>query len=156
VLDVLDGMAPAAAIRSNAELGIDYLPIWSSQVDPLVLMADGRTRDLLEAMRSRYDCIVIDGAPSIGNAEARVLAALADHVILTLKWGATELDKAQAAMRDISSARPAGGPAAVSAVLTQVDLRRYAAYGPGPSADRDGDGPARWRPAVADRSGAAT
>lgn len=152
VPEVLQGMAPTEAIRSNQEFGIDYLPLSCRQLDPVLLMADKRVRELLDEMRSRYDCIVIDGPPLIGNAEARVLVALADHVILALKWGSTELDTAQAAMREI---RKAGEPASVGVVLTQVDLRRHAAHGSAPGADPGAGDPVRWHPAAPpDRSGA--
>ncbi|MBV1797533.1 polysaccharide biosynthesis tyrosine autokinase [Siccirubricoccus sp. G192] len=158
VLEVLQGTPPAEAIRSNSEFGIDYLPLSRGQVDPLLLTADERLRELLNTMRGRYDCIVIDGTPLIGNAEAQVLAALADHVILALKWGATELDTVQAAMREIRKAGHLGGePVALSAVLTQVDLRRHATYGSMPSADPGAGDPARRYPTASpDRSSAGT
>ncbi|MGG5887546.1 GumC family protein [Falsiroseomonas sp. HC035] len=128
-LEVLKGVPAETAIHRNGEFGIDYLPLSAGPVDPLLLMADEGMRALLEALRRRYDCIVIDGAPLLGNPEARVLVALADHVILTLRWGWTEVETARAAMREIRKvAHPASRSASVSSVLTEVDLRLYATY----------------------------
>jgi uncharacterized protein involved in exopolysaccharide biosynthesis len=128
-LEVLKGMPAETAIRRNGEFGIDYLPLSAGPVDPLLLMADEGMRALLDGLRRRYDCIVIDGAPLLGNPEARVLVALADHVILTLRWGSTEIETARAAMREIRKvSHPAGRTASVSSVLTEVDLRLYATY----------------------------
>lgn len=137
-LDVLQGAPPEDAIRTNADLQIDYLPLPAGKVDPLLLMANWRMRVVLEEMRRRYDCVVISGAPLIGNPEARTLVALADHVILTLKWGSTDLDTARAAMREIRKAHDrADGNVSVSSVLTQVDLRLHAIY----RSDFNGDEP---------------
>ncbi|MGG5817787.1 GumC family protein [Falsiroseomonas sp. HW251] len=136
VLEVLQGMPAEAAIRTSPEIGIDYLSLTPAAADPLLLIADESLRTLLAEMRRRYDCVVIDGAPLIGNPETRVLVALADHVLLALKWGSTRLDTARAALREIPKALERDGDATpVSAVLMQVDLRRYAIDAAAPGGD---------------------
>ena len=138
-MDVLRGVPLAEAVRRNDEFGIDYLSLASAQVDPLLLMADEKIHALLDEMRERYGCVVIDGGALLGNPEVRVLVALADHVILTLKWGSTDLDTARTAVNELVRARhPAADDASVSSVLTQVEPRLYPSYANWPDEDRPG------------------
>jgi hypothetical protein len=71
-----------------------------------------------------------------------VLVALADHVILTLKWGSTDLDTARTAVNELVRARHGvGDDASVSSVLTQVEPRLYPSYANWPDEDRPGRRP---------------
>jgi Mrp family chromosome partitioning ATPase len=54
-------------------------------------------RSLLDALRARYDVIVLDNAPVMPIADARVLAAQADAVLLVARWGRTPASIVRAA-----------------------------------------------------------
>jgi Mrp family chromosome partitioning ATPase len=138
-LDVLRGVPLSDAVRRKDEFGIDYLPLAAARLDPLLLMADEGIHALLDEMRRRYDCVVIDGGALLGNPEVRVLVALADHVILALKWGSTDLDTARTAVNELVRARCAAeDDATVSSVLTQVEPRLYPSYADWPDEHRAG------------------
>jgi Mrp family chromosome partitioning ATPase/capsular polysaccharide biosynthesis protein len=126
----LDDRSAAEAVRHIPGLGLDYLSAQGCPGDPLRPFAGGHIPGLLRRLRDSYDCIVIDGPPLLGAAEARLLAAMADEVLLAVKWGSTRRDMAQEAaalLRDLGLIGDSGR-GSVGAVLTQVDLKKHAQY----------------------------
>jgi hypothetical protein len=85
---------------------------------------------LLRQLRDRYDCVVIDSPPLLAVAEARLLAAMADKVLLVVKWGSTRRDVARDASNLLRDPGLLGENCRelVGAVLTQVDLKKHAQY----------------------------
>ncbi|ABC22291.1 GumC family protein [Rhodospirillum rubrum] len=82
---------------------------------------------LLSEPASRYDRIIIDTAPVLAVADARIVAGVADQVIYLVRWGSTQ----QTAVRNgIKLLRDVRAPLA-GMVLSQVDVRRHAVYGYG-------------------------
>jgi len=74
--------------------------------------------------------VIIDAPPVLGAIEARLLASMANKLLLVVKWGSTKRELAQNAL---SQLRGSGrfsrdrGDLAV-AILTQVDLNKHARY----------------------------
>jgi Mrp family chromosome partitioning ATPase len=98
--------------------------------DPLRPFVSGHVPRLLGQLRDSYDCVVIDSPPLLAVAEARLLTAMADKVVLVVKWGSTRRAMARDAsnlLRDLGllSENRSGF---VGAVLTQIDLKKYAQY----------------------------
>jgi polysaccharide biosynthesis transport protein len=126
----LQTRSPAELIRHIADAGFDYLPMASCRVDPLVSFASEQMPGLVRQLRERYDCVIIDGPPLLGAAEARLLPAIADKLLLVVKWGSTRREVTQNALsllfnfgglnRDRSEL--------AMAIVTQVDLKRHARY----------------------------
>ena len=103
----------------------------------MLLLSGDHLARLLEKLRKKYDCIVIDSSPLLGNAEARLLASLVDKVLFVVKWGGTPVEVTQSAL---SVLRNPGGPEGdhiglVSAVITRVDLKKHSLYRYGDVAD---------------------
>ena len=85
--------------------------------------------ELLQELRRRYDFIILDTAPLLALADARLLAAKCDAVVLLCRWRKTPQDAVKSALRLLQTA---GAP--VSGVaLTRVDVRKQAAHGYGDS-----------------------
>jgi succinoglycan biosynthesis transport protein ExoP len=131
ILDLLlDNRLPAEVIRHVPELGLDYLPMNRCFVDPLVLFAGAQMPRLLHQLRENYDCLIIDGPPVHGSTATRLFAALADEILFVVKWGSTRREVAQNALNQLrspgSSAEQQRQP--VSALITQVDLKKHARY----------------------------
>jgi polysaccharide biosynthesis transport protein len=134
ILDLLlNNGPPAEIIQPIPELGLDYLPMNRRSVDPLALLAGAEMPRLLHQLRSSYDCVIIDSPPVLGCTETRLLAALADEILFVVKWGSTRREFAQNALNLLRS--PGSSPAeqlrSVSALITQVDLKKHARYGYG-------------------------
>jgi polysaccharide biosynthesis transport protein len=130
VLDVLQGQPLAEVIEHLPESGLDYLPLPGKPIDPLALLGNSRLPDLLRQLRESYDCVVIDSAPLVGAAEARLLVSTVDKVLFAVKWGSTPREVAQYAVNLLGGPAPDDrDPAAfASAIITQVDLKKHAEY----------------------------
>lgn len=80
---------------------------------------------LIEDLRRRFQVIVIDTAPLLGLADARIVASAADRVLLINRWKTTSIRAAEAATDILISA----GARISGVALTQVDIRSYASTG---------------------------
>lgn len=122
-------LPPEQSIQHIPELGLDYLPVQRHRVDPLLLAGEQMPR-LLRQVRDSYDCVIIDGPPLLGAAEARLLPAVADKVLFVVKWGETTREIAQSALRLLRDAGYLGRDSGdlPTAILTQVDVEQHARY----------------------------
>jgi Mrp family chromosome partitioning ATPase/capsular polysaccharide biosynthesis protein/thymidylate kinase len=128
--EAFDEQAAARAVQHVPGLNLDYLPAHGCPGELLRPFVDGHVSRLLQRLRDSYDCIIIDGPPLLGFAEARLLVALADTVLLAVKWGSTRGEVTQDAaslLREFARSGANGG-AAISAVLTQVDFKKHTQY----------------------------
>lgn len=80
--------------------------------------------DLLEPLKAGSDLIIID-SPPLFMADARVLAASVDAILVVLRPGVTHIDAANAAMEQIRRI----GTRVVGAVLNNVSANQIAAGG---------------------------
>ena len=130
ILDVLQGGPPAELIRAAPGLGIDYLPLSMESVDPVKILAADGVPKLLRQFEESYDCVVIDSVPLLSATEARLLASMVDEVFFAIKWGSTSREVAQNALELLRGAAfGRDNPrAAITAVITQVDLKMHARY----------------------------
>jgi receptor protein-tyrosine kinase len=78
-----------------------------------------RLRAILELLGKRYDMILLDAPPILSVADARVIAPLADSVILVLRAGVTHRESALEAYQRIQE----DGVALLGTVLTDYDMR---------------------------------
>jgi Mrp family chromosome partitioning ATPase len=127
---LLNNRSPGEVIRRIPELGFDYLPITHCPRDPLALFATNGLSELLCRLRGSYDCVLIDGPPLLGVTEARMLAAMADRVLIVVKWGRTRKELVSSAVHLLRNAgcydtQCMDVPAAV---VTQADLKQHAKY----------------------------
>jgi succinoglycan biosynthesis transport protein ExoP len=82
--------------------------------------------DIIEALSAEFDVIILDLPPLMGLADGRFLAALADAVVLAIKWNATP---SQAVSSAVGWLR-ADGSNVVGAMYTMVDAtsQSYGSY----------------------------
>ncbi len=110
--------------------GVHYLPLSHGKLTATDIFGSVAMDDLLDQLRKRYDFIILDTAPLLALADARILAAKCDAVILLCSWRKTSEDALKSAIRLL---RAAGAPLA-GISLTRVDVRKQAAHGYGDSA----------------------
>lgn len=109
------------SIRTSEKFGIDYLTVPQQQIDPLTILSHEDFPALLKQLRRIYDCILIDSAPVVEATETRLLAAMVDRVLFTVRWGVTEAGDALAAVQQLRASDPAQG-IPISVVVNQVKL----------------------------------
>jgi polysaccharide biosynthesis transport protein len=120
LIEVLTGSAGLdAAIVADHVKGLDLLPVADALDSAPDLFSGPGVEQLFNALRSRYDHIIIDTPPMLAVAEVRLLAALSDTVLLVIRWGKTPRQAVNAALARLEQDRTKVG----GAVLTMVDLQ---------------------------------
>jgi MinD-like ATPase involved in chromosome partitioning or flagellar assembly len=111
-------------------LGFDYLPLSSDSADPVAILAGERVPKILRQLDGSYDCVVIDSGPLLSATEARLLAPMVDKVLFAIKWGSTRGEVAQNALGLLQHSAFGRNDlrGSITAVITQVDLKRHASY----------------------------
>jgi polysaccharide biosynthesis transport protein len=92
--DPLDEVSLAAAVRATHIPNLYVMPAGRSRFNAASLLHSERLPELLRALRKQFDTILIDTPPMVNIPDARVLARLADGVILILRSARTTRDAA--------------------------------------------------------------
>ena len=123
-----NGITGEPAVHSVPGLELDLMDPRRDGADVLKVFATEHMSSLVNQFRYRYDCVIIDSAPLLAMAEARLIASLADQVVIAIKWASTRADIVQnaVAMLQAASEDPGGRTQNVSAVITQTDLKKHA------------------------------
>lgn len=82
---------------------------------------------LIMALRDKYDCIIIDSAPSLGLSDSKVLLEHSDSVLFVVRWNETPFETVTDAIKEMKDCNcPLAG-----VVLTQVNIKKHLRYGYG-------------------------
>ncbi|GGI67695.1 hypothetical protein GCM10007973_01100 [Polymorphobacter multimanifer] len=126
LLEVLAGTASLdEALVRDSQTDLSILGTMASANDGRDLLGVEALAALLAALRERFEFVVVDTAPVLGLADARVVASKADAVLFLARWRATSMRAADAALDLLigADARVAG------VALSLVDIRKYASTG---------------------------
>lgn len=89
-VSILTGDASLDDAIIHAEtLGADILMAEKSKVNAADLFSSSRFADLMKALRSRYDFIIIDTPPVLVVPDARVIGQHADAILYSVHWDKT-------------------------------------------------------------------
>ncbi|MBI5055557.1 MAG: polysaccharide biosynthesis tyrosine autokinase [Nitrospirae bacterium] len=83
----LEGLA-----RKSTRPGLDVITSGPMPPNPSELLNSLRMRELVEALSSSYDYVIIDSAPVLGISDSLILSALVESVILVVKSSNTPAD----------------------------------------------------------------
>ncbi len=120
--DVLAGLSGLDdVILKDGRSALDVLPVGTQTADALSLFLSPRLSTLLEALRGRYEVVILDVPPAFALAEARILARLADAALLCVRWGKTPSRVVQAAILMLREAHVN----LAGTALTRVNPRRH-------------------------------
>jgi capsular exopolysaccharide synthesis family protein len=87
---LLSSSAPLRkAVVANVAMGLDLLPAGEPYGKAAELCEGPVLAGLLQTLRESYECIVVDSPPVLETSEARVLATLADAVVIVLRLDAS-------------------------------------------------------------------
>ena len=107
--------------------GAYLLPQRAGEEREYDVIASRSMKELLAKLVKRFDLVVLDTAPVLPVADARAIAAMADTVLLVVRWRKTPGPAAQMAVDQLRRA----GAQLGGALLTLVDLRKQARAGAG-------------------------
>jgi Mrp family chromosome partitioning ATPase len=118
-------MTVAQALLKDEDTELYLLCSSGAPTDGRDLLTPDTVGSLLAELKANFDYVVIDTAPVLGVADARVVASKADAVLLLARWGETSLRAADTALDLLlgSSAKVYG------VAMTMVNIRKYASTG---------------------------
>ena len=120
--DFLRGTAAMDAIaREDPITGLTYIPAGKPGGDMLSLFLSGAMARLLDVARGQYDLILLDTPPVQAMSEARVAAAIADAVLLCVRWR----DTPRTVLRHAYDLLRETHANVIGTVLTRVDSRAH-------------------------------
>jgi capsular exopolysaccharide synthesis family protein len=112
------------AIQSTRFKGLQVLPCGYVPPNPAELLGSASMREIVQALRSCYDWVLIDTPPVLAMADTPVLCPLVDGVVLVVS---AEQSPRPAVLRSVDQVQGVGGKV-VGVVLNRVDLRRNSYY----------------------------
>jgi capsular exopolysaccharide synthesis family protein len=86
-----------------------------------------RMKELLTALHAAFDIVILDTPPVLPLADARMLASLADGVVMIARWRATSRRAVEAALGILAH----NGAEIMGVSLTMADLRKMSSEGYG-------------------------
>ena len=107
----------AVCIHHLKDLGIDVIPAGATLPNPLDLLSSRRFAEAMEALRGRYERIVLDSAPSQAVSDSLILSKECDAVVVVVRSKVSPLPLVQMAIKRL---RQVGAPL-IGAVLNQCD-----------------------------------
>jgi capsular exopolysaccharide synthesis family protein len=121
--DVLHG----GAILENCLHQCDGMPLWvlptgSPAVRPSGLSGIQYVKNILPALRARYDHVILDAPPVLPLADVNALNGLADMTVFVVRAGRTSQDIVKKGLDTLGESSDVAG-----IVLTQVEME-YAPY----------------------------
>jgi succinoglycan biosynthesis transport protein ExoP len=128
LLEVLNGTASLDDVLFfDPVSGAAFLPLSPGPPTTDDVFSGPKIDALLNALKSRFELVVVDTPPILAISDARILASKCDAVILLAQWRRTPIQAVKAALRllDAAGARVAG------LALSRIDMRQQARYGYG-------------------------
>ena len=130
LVEVVQGQAKLDdVIVVDEKSNLHFLPLAQGKLTADDVFGVDGMDELLQELRRRYDFIILDTAPLLALADARLLAAKCDAVVLLCRWRKTPQDAVKSALRLLQTA----GAAVSGVALTRVDVRKQSAHGYGDS-----------------------
>ncbi|MGG7565071.1 GumC family protein [Rhodovulum sp. DZ06] len=115
-----------AVLRDQAT-GLDVLLGEDTRTNAADVFSSQKFRTFIDAMRHRYDMVVIDTPPVMAVPDARVIAPLADAIIYCVHWNQTHRDLVRQGLTSFSQIKIR----VTGMALTQIDQKKMASYGYG-------------------------
>lgn len=111
-------------VIKDANSSVVILPCQKGSPSPGDIMNAGQMQELVGALRSAFDLVIIDSPPILPVNDAKVLARLADAVVFVVRWEKTPRDAVVSAIRSLRDIH-----ASIAGVaLSRADSKRFRYY----------------------------
>lgn len=100
------------------------VPVGSVPPNPFVFLESDRMRRLLQELAAQYDYVIVDGVPILLFADAAYLANFTDGVLLTVRYGRTDMKELQNAKNILETAKSS----IIGVVMNSVPRTRGSYY----------------------------
>ncbi len=129
---VLQGEIDIASVTvQDAATGLFLIPAGSAAKSPADLLSSQLMHNLIAQLRQQYEYLVMDTSPLLPVVDALALAAVADKIVMIIKWGRTSRTSVAEALKTLRFA----GHSIDGIVLNKVDYKMLARYGYGVGRD---------------------
>jgi succinoglycan biosynthesis transport protein ExoP len=123
--DMIIGNAAASkAIRSTRIDGLMVLPCGYQPPNPAELLGSAMMKQIMEAVRSHYDWVLVDTPPMLAMADAAVVCPTVEGVVLVVAGETSSKPQVLRAVEQIQNV----GSKVLGVVLNKVNLHRNAYY----------------------------
>lgn len=103
---ILSGSASLSdVVQRPNDGGLWFIPCGPLPPNPAELLSGTRVQSFLEEARRRFDIVVIDGPPTLGFADAPVMAATAAGTLFVIEARGTRRGQARGALRRLQMGR---------------------------------------------------
>jgi polysaccharide biosynthesis transport protein len=100
------------------------LPCLKPPANPAEILTSQALKDIVAALRDRFDMVVIDSAPILPVNDTRILSRIVDSVLFVVKWESTPREAAVNAIRSLMDVKaPLAGVA-----MARADFERFRYY----------------------------
>lgn len=128
LIKVLRGEATLEqALVPDSATGMMVLPVAGGDDFDAELMIGEKMDALLEQLKARFDVVLLDTAPVLPIADARLILGKADAAVFAMRWRKTPDHAVRSALRLL----PLDRVQLAGVVLSQVDIRKQARFGYG-------------------------
>ncbi len=103
-----DGAPLEHAIQRADGTALDVLGVRGLPGNPAELLSSPRMRQLLEALASRYDRVVIDLPPTLGTPDAKTVCGMCDGTLFVVRAGVTQESEIENALDVLGRERVVG------------------------------------------------
>jgi capsular exopolysaccharide synthesis family protein len=117
----------ADAIQRWPQADLSVLPAGPLPPNPSELLASAGMRDVMEALESTFDVVIIDAPPLLPVTDAAIIAGMASGALLCVRSGKTRREQVRRAMESLEAV----GAVVLGGVLTMVPKRGPDSYGYG-------------------------
>lgn len=128
---VVEGSEPQRHILKTSTKNLWLMPSGPTPPNPVQVLNSDRARQVIEQAREAFDCVIVDAPPAFGFADAPLLAAMCDGVMLVVESGRTRRRPAIEALERLRTS----GALIIGAVLTkyrfdasEYGYKYYSAY----------------------------
>jgi capsular exopolysaccharide synthesis family protein len=129
LVDVLRGRLPwqRTVVRSDIP-NLDFLPTGDARGVPIEILGTLELRQLLLALASHYDRVILDGPAVLGLADCRMLGRVVDASLLVVRSGTHEMRPLQRAKAMLEQSHVLIAGVVFNGLYD--DLQNWSSYGP--------------------------
>jgi succinoglycan biosynthesis transport protein ExoP len=92
-------------IQATGNPGLYMLASGPTAPNPAELIASARMRQVLEELRDSFDYVILDSPPLLAVTDARILATMADGILLVIQAGQSAITMSQSALEQVERAK---------------------------------------------------
>ena len=123
--DMIVGNAAASkAIRTSRIEGLQVLPCGYLPPNPAELLGSAMMKQIMEAVRSHYDWVLVDTPPILAMADAAVVCPTVEGVVMVIAGETATKPQVERAIEQVKAI----GSKVLGVVLNKVNLQKNAYY----------------------------